>query len=341
MKAADHKNSLCYFRAIQGHSGGFPIVPELMGYTSIPCDWKEYIFHRGCSWGMQSILVNGLIRGGKENDKTPQAVLRGRWGFTARELQSRTFQGPGASKNTTKNPREDPQRKTRRAKMEREREKKSTKFWASHPLGPTFGAPPFGAPTLPTPPFWAPPFWAPLFLGSGPHPSGPPTPSGPHPSGPTTSGSFFFWVWHHTLSGPTMTHTRYQKWIGKNWIGQNWIVQNWIVQNWIGQKWIGQNWIGQNWIGQNWLWPKLAGPKTRWPKMDWPKNGLAKNGQIRMAKNGLAKVGLSRVNRVWEAIIPVCCHEFLGSRAHRSRALQQFSSSGLEKVSILRPAFFR
>ena len=71
----DHKNSLCYLRAIQGHSGGIPVVPELVGYTSIPYDWKEYIFHRGCSWDMSSILGSGLIPGGKENDKARQAVF--------------------------------------------------------------------------------------------------------------------------------------------------------------------------------------------------------------------------------------------------------------------------
>ena len=27
---------LCYLRAIQGHSGGIPIEPELMGYVKIP-----------------------------------------------------------------------------------------------------------------------------------------------------------------------------------------------------------------------------------------------------------------------------------------------------------------
>ena len=94
--------------------------------------------------------------------------------------------------------------------LRREREKKSAKFWASHPSGPTFpaptfgphpsgshfywfGAPPFWPPPfwpppfwLPPfwpPPFWPPPFWPPLFLGWGPHPSG------THPSPPTHDNS--------------------------------------------------------------------------------------------------------------------------------------------------------
>ena len=66
---------MCYLRAIQGHSGGIPIMPELMGYTSIPLDWKEYISHRGSSRDAQSILGSGLIPGGQENDKARQAVI--------------------------------------------------------------------------------------------------------------------------------------------------------------------------------------------------------------------------------------------------------------------------
>ena len=73
---------------------------------------------------------------------------------TARELQTCTFQGPGAS-NTTKIPRKDPKREKEERKLWREEGKKSAKFWAPHPSGlhasggnyPS-GPPPFGGPTL-------------------------------------------------------------------------------------------------------------------------------------------------------------------------------------------------
>ena len=64
---------------------------------------------------------------------------------TTRELQTCTFERPGTS-NTTKIPREDPQRGKKRTNFVAEREK-SAKFWASHPSGP----PPFGPPTLRAP----------------------------------------------------------------------------------------------------------------------------------------------------------------------------------------------
>ena len=72
---------------------------------------------------------------------------------TARELQTCTYQGPGAS-NTTKIPRKDPQEREERKKIVAEEGKKSAKFWAPtfrrpHPSGP----PPFGAPTLRGRPF--------------------------------------------------------------------------------------------------------------------------------------------------------------------------------------------
>ena len=50
------KNVLLYIRAIQGHSGGNLMAPQLMGHIDVPYKWKECLFHRGCSYDVQSIL---------------------------------------------------------------------------------------------------------------------------------------------------------------------------------------------------------------------------------------------------------------------------------------------
>ena len=92
--------------------------------------------------------------------------LRGRRGShtTARELQTCTFERPGAS-NTTKIPREDPQRGKKRTNFAAGQGKKR------EILGPPpFEPPPFGPPTLRGPTF----FWV-----------APPHPSNPHLSPPT------------------------------------------------------------------------------------------------------------------------------------------------------------
>ena len=41
---------LLYIRAIQGHTGGKVIAPELMGHVAVPSKSKEFLFHRGCSY---------------------------------------------------------------------------------------------------------------------------------------------------------------------------------------------------------------------------------------------------------------------------------------------------
>ena len=46
-----------------------------MGYVLIPRNWKKYVCQRGLSWNFQSVLGNGLIPGGKEKEKTRQAVF--------------------------------------------------------------------------------------------------------------------------------------------------------------------------------------------------------------------------------------------------------------------------
>ena len=55
-----------YIRAIQGHTGGNVIAPELMGHVTIPYKWKDFLFHRGCSYDATSILKSGLVAAGRE-----------------------------------------------------------------------------------------------------------------------------------------------------------------------------------------------------------------------------------------------------------------------------------
>ena len=71
----DSKNSLAYFRAVQGHSGGISIDRELVEYIQIPCNWKEFVFHRCCSFNINSILENGLMAGGKQSKEGRQAIF--------------------------------------------------------------------------------------------------------------------------------------------------------------------------------------------------------------------------------------------------------------------------
>ena len=51
------------------------IAPELMGHVAIAYDWKEFVFHRGCSFSIQSILENGLIAGGKQSKEGRQTIF--------------------------------------------------------------------------------------------------------------------------------------------------------------------------------------------------------------------------------------------------------------------------
>ena len=57
--------NLMRIRAIQGHSGGALVDPELLNYVASPLGWKEYLYHVGGSFAMHSIVQAGLIAGGK------------------------------------------------------------------------------------------------------------------------------------------------------------------------------------------------------------------------------------------------------------------------------------
>ena len=108
---------------------------------------------------------------------------------TARELQTCTFERPGAS-NTTKIPRKDTQER-KRAKMEAgEGKKKARKFWAFRLRAPPF-EPPRCGPDPSGPHSSDPNPWALTFSGSGP-----PTLRAPHSSGLHLSPSDFYHVGH-------------------------------------------------------------------------------------------------------------------------------------------------
>ena len=64
-----------FFRAVQGQTGGNLIAPELMGHVAIPYKWKEFLFHRGCSYDVSSILKSGLIAGGRESEEGGQTIF--------------------------------------------------------------------------------------------------------------------------------------------------------------------------------------------------------------------------------------------------------------------------
>ena len=66
---------LCYLQAIQGHSGGLPIEPELMGYVKKFVELEETPSPQRTFVEVSFILGKGLIPGGKEKDKARQAVL--------------------------------------------------------------------------------------------------------------------------------------------------------------------------------------------------------------------------------------------------------------------------
>ena len=69
------RNFLLYIRATQGHTGGNLIAPELMGHVAIPDNWKEFLFHRGYSSDVTSILKSGLIAGGRERKEGRQTIF--------------------------------------------------------------------------------------------------------------------------------------------------------------------------------------------------------------------------------------------------------------------------
>ena len=114
---------------------------------------------------------------------------------TARELQTCTFERPGAS--NTKIPREDPQRGEKRTNFAAGQGKKKREILALRAptlRTPTLRGPTLRGPTLRGPTLRGPTLRGPTFSGLGPPPFGAPTLRGPTLLGPTLLGP--------TLLGP-------------------------------------------------------------------------------------------------------------------------------------------
>ena len=67
--------TLLYLRAIQCHSGGTHIDPTLQDNVLLPNDFAEHIYHVGSSLDTHSIILSGLIPGGKDVKKGRHAVF--------------------------------------------------------------------------------------------------------------------------------------------------------------------------------------------------------------------------------------------------------------------------
>ena len=66
---------ISYFRAIQEHSGGITIDPELQDKVLLPKGLTEYIYHVGNVSEVHSTIRSGLILGGQNLKRGRQSVF--------------------------------------------------------------------------------------------------------------------------------------------------------------------------------------------------------------------------------------------------------------------------
>ena len=71
----DSSKHISYIRAIQGHSGGIAIDPELQDNVLLPEGQTENIYHVGNVSEMHSIIRSGLILGGRSLKRGRQSVF--------------------------------------------------------------------------------------------------------------------------------------------------------------------------------------------------------------------------------------------------------------------------
>ena len=71
----DSDGFILYMHAIQGNSGGNKVDPSRQDNVKILYTWSENIYHVGSSLDPHSIILSGLIAGGKDTKEGRQAVF--------------------------------------------------------------------------------------------------------------------------------------------------------------------------------------------------------------------------------------------------------------------------
>ena len=82
-------NTLLCIRAIQGHTGGDLMEPELMGRAAVPFNWIQFPLHRGCSFNLKPILEVGAqrrwTRNAEKGDKPCASLPLNPWKMARRD----------------------------------------------------------------------------------------------------------------------------------------------------------------------------------------------------------------------------------------------------------------
>ena len=89
------KHSLVYIRAIQGHIGRTVKLPEMMGDVAIPYNWREFVFHRGCSFNINydSLLEEEKARGEDKPSSSHLSTLQGTIQMKKHPMTVHQYQG--------------------------------------------------------------------------------------------------------------------------------------------------------------------------------------------------------------------------------------------------------
>ena len=74
------------------------IVLELIGTLKFLTQWKEFVFQRGCSFNVKSILETGPIAGGREKERERERAMSENKPSSSSHLSTRLGENPDEEK---------------------------------------------------------------------------------------------------------------------------------------------------------------------------------------------------------------------------------------------------